>query len=271
MYSAKRMGRTRPPLWIFVVCAIAIISIVFLNERLAQSGIETPFAAIVTAIEIPFGAVSRTLLNAAGNISAIPDLTQENASLRAQNTRLNEQLAQLRESAATRVRDRAITALANVYTKSIIADCVGYDPENAQRSIVIDQGSFAGVTRDAGVINDQGVVGRVISVTPFSSTVLLLESYTSNIPAIVQPGRYWGIARGALAHIRLDNVALDAPLKLGQMVVTGRGRSFPAGVPIGRIIAVSRSDAALSQTAIVAPNVHFARLERVLVLTHQVP
>ena len=80
-----------------------------------------------------------------------------------ENSRLRSELAQAREAAAVAPRDSALMHLAHAYEKSILADCIGYDPENVQRSILIDQGSLAGVTLDAGVLNDRGVVGRIIS------------------------------------------------------------------------------------------------------------
>lgn len=269
MRYQQRVHRHKP--WFFAVCAAALVCAVIFNQRIAQSGIAVPFAAIYAALEIPMTAVTRAIGATVIGAVAIPGLGKENAALRAQNAELTVQLAQTREAVATAPRDRAVELLAREYSNSIVADCVGYDPENTRRTITIDQGSLAGVTRDAGVMNTDGVVGRIVSVTPFSSTVLLLDSYVSNIPAIVQQGRYWAIARGSQPHVHLDDVALDAVLKIGELVVTGRGRSFPAGVPIGRIIAISRSDAALTQTAVVEPSVTFSGLERVLVLPHLQP
>ena len=51
------------------------------------------------------------------------------------------------------------------------ARVIGFPPENESRAVTIDKGSRAGVRRDDGVLAADGVVGRVVAVAPFSSTV----------------------------------------------------------------------------------------------------
>jgi len=132
--------------------------------------------------------------------------------------------------------------------------------------VTIDKGARAGVRVDAGVIGEAGVIGRVVGVEPFTSKVLLLTDATSKVPAVVQRGRWWGIATGTNTRVQLQYVSQDAKLRRGDVIVTGEGRSFHAGVPIGRIVQVFHSEGALYQTAVVEPAVAFGHLGRVLVL-----
>ncbi|MBV9407828.1 MAG: rod shape-determining protein MreC, partial [Candidatus Eremiobacteraeota bacterium] len=95
---------------------------------------------------------------------------------------------------------------------------------------------------------------------------------TSKLPAVVQHGRWWAIAVGTSTRLKLQYVSQDAKLKVGDRVVTGEGRSFHAGVLIGRIIQVEPEPAgALDQTAIVQPAVDLSALSRVLVLPQKLP
>ena len=64
-----------------------------------------------------------------------------------------------------------------------------------------------------------------------------------------------------------DSPPASAALRPGDVVVTGNGRSFNSGVPIGTIIEVDRNDAALYQSAVVRPAVELGALDRVVVLT----
>ena len=124
-----------------------------------------------------------------------------------------------------------------------------------------------GVRRDDGVVTGEGVVGRVIEVSPLSSKVLLVNDPTSKLPAVVQRGRWWAIAVGTSSRVRLQYVSQDAKLRIGDRVVTGEGRSFRAGVLIGRVKELAPFSAgALDQTAIVQPAVDVSALSRVLVL-----
>ena len=50
------------------------------------------------------------------------------------------------------------------------------------------------------------------------------------------------------------------------MVVTGAGRSFRAGLVIGRISAIDHPEGALYQTALVEPAVAFGRIAHVVVV-----
>jgi cell shape-determining protein MreC len=83
----------------------------------------------------------------------------------------------------------------------------------------------------------------------------------------VQRGRWWSIAVGTLTRVKLRFISQDAKLRVGDRVVTGEGRSFHAGVLIGRIVALEPMNAgALDQSAIVEPAVNLAGLSRVLVV-----
>jgi rod shape-determining protein MreC len=172
---------------------------------------------------------------------------------------LREAIAQSPAAAAI---DRALAG----HPGGIEAAAIGYDPENTSRIVTIDKGAQAGVEREAGVIDGDGTVGRVIEVDPFTSKVLLVTDPASKVPAVVQRGRWWGIATGTNSHIVLQYVSQDAKLAVGDAVVTGRGRSFAAGVALGTIASISHPDGALYQTAVLQPAVSFGRLDRVVVL-----
>ncbi|MDQ6826885.1 MAG: rod shape-determining protein MreC, partial [Candidatus Eremiobacteraeota bacterium] len=152
------------------------------------------------------------------------------------------------------------------YPHAIPARVIGFPPENETHVATIDRGTRANVSRDDGVLNQDGVVGRVLEVTPFTSKVLLVTDFTSTIPAVVQRGRWWGIAKGNLTSVHLEYISQDAHLRIGDRVVTGEARSFHSGAIIGRIAKIERTDSGLYQTAVVQPAVEFGRLDRVVVV-----
>jgi rod shape-determining protein MreC len=213
----------------------------------------------VTAVADTVRGLTETLADAPHLLQKQSQLESENASLRAENARMREALAQLPQAAA-------IEQTMGAHAGGIVATTIGYDPENASRTIEIDRGSDAGVRADSGVIDEDGVVGRVIGVTPATATVLLVTDGASKVPAIVQRGRWWGIATGSGVHVRMQYVSQDAKLKVGDVVVTGAGRSFAPGLTIGKIAQIDHPEGSLYQTAIVAPAVAFGRLAQVVVL-----
>jgi rod shape-determining protein MreC len=236
-----------------------------------RSGSESPITAAGTSVlsfaQIATSTVAGGLRGFGTSMLALPALTRDAAALRVENARLTQENARLHELAAAYAAESDVRPVVDLY-RGTEARVVGFPPENESRAITIDKGSTAGVHRDDGVLAAGGAIGRVESVGPFSSTVVLITDYTSRIPAVVRRGRWWGIARGNLASVRVEYVPEDAPMRVGDVVVTGEGRSFHAGVPIGTVTAIERGDATLYQTAIVKPAVDLGALDRVVVVSH---
>lgn len=197
----------------------------------------------------------------------LPELGRNVGTLREQNRQLVEENARLHELAAAYAAEAAVRPIVELY-RGIDARVIGFPPENESRSVTIDKGSSAGVHRGDGVVAPSGAVGTIATVGPFTSTVVLITDYTSRVPAVVRRGRWWGIARGNLTSVRMEYVAQDAPLRIGNVVVTGEGRSFHAGMPIGTVARIERSDATLYQTAVLRPAVQLGAIDRVVVLPH---
>jgi rod shape-determining protein MreC len=255
-----------------VIGAIIIAALIALVQlEFARQGRTSPLSGGVTSLyaylELAVGTVVSGTRNATDYVLSLPTLENENALLRDENGKLRIQNGELNESLSRVPSELALQQVRIAYPKGIAALVVGYDPENKQQIVTIDKGTSAGISRDDGVINSEGVVGRVIETGPLTSKVLLITDYTSNLPAIVQRGRWWGIATGTLTRINLHYVSQDAPLRAGDAVVTGEGRSFHAGLLIGHVASLTAMPAgALDQQAIVKPAVAFGRLDHVLVL-----
>ncbi|HEY9085651.1 MAG TPA: rod shape-determining protein MreC [Candidatus Tyrphobacter sp.] len=258
---------------LFALIGVIIVaaSLVLVQIAAARTGREGPLmwagSAVVAFVESIASSVVGGVRDTGGNILSVPQLGRENAALKAENGQLQTQNARLQEELAASQASAAIGPIAQRYPDGIEARVIGFPPENESRTVTIDRGSRAGVKPDDGVVAAEGVVGRILDVGPFSSTVLLITDYTSRIPAIVRQGRWWGIAQGNLTSVHLQYVSQDATLRPGDVVVTGNGRSFASGVPIGTIVEVDRNDAALYQTAVLRPAVELGALDRVVVLT----
>lgn len=236
----------------------------------ARAGAPSPLTTAVTTAGLTIEeAVSATLTFVRGGgqaIAGLPGLAHDNADLRARNHSLQQENQHLHELLAAYQQDVALRPQLEDYPKTVQARVVGYPPEAAVQSVMIDKGSRDGISRDDGVLAADGVVGRVVEAGPFTSKVALITDFTSTIPAIVQRGRYWGVANGNQTSVRLNYVSQDAPLKVGDQVVTGEARSFHSGALIGTIVKIDHSDSSLYQTAVLKPAVDFSRLDRVVVV-----
>jgi rod shape-determining protein MreC len=250
---------------------IIIAALVALMQILAaRNGTESPVTAIgtslVTLIQASVDRVSGGMRSGAAELSKLPQYARENADLRARNDALAMENARLNELLTAYKQQIAFAPSVASYPNRIAARVIGFPPEDETRTVTIDRGARDGVHKDDGVLAPQGVVGRVSQVGPISSEVTLLTDYTSRIPVVIQRGRWWGIARGNLTTIRLEYVTQDAALRLGDVVVTGEGRSFHSGAVIGTIVNILRNDASLYQTAVVKPAAELGALDRVVVV-----
>ena len=264
MYRAERK--------LFALIGIIIVaaSLVLIQITAARKGNDGPIikagSSLVALVENVTATLIAGVREAGTTILMIPHLESDNSSLRTANEQLEVQNARLYELVAAYQQEIAMRPVVDRFTDGIEARVIGFPPEDEARTVTIDRGSRDGVTRDDGVVASSGVVGRIQDVGPFSSTVVLLTDYTSRIPAIVRTGRWWGIARGNLTSVRLEYISQDATLRVGNVVVTGNGRSFASGIPIGTIVEIDRNDAALYQTAVLKPAVDLGALDRVVVL-----
>lgn len=253
---------------ISIIIVAALLALLQIGAQ--RAGTVSPIALVagtaVSAGESGVTIVIRGAREAATTVVSLPQLLGENARLRARNLALVRENERLHELAAAAADARALQPELDLYG-GVEARVIGFPPENESRAVTIDKGTSAGIKRDDGVLAGAGVVGRVAAVGPFSSTVLLETDYTSRIPAVVRRGRWWGIARGNLTSVVLEYVEQDAPLRVGDVVVTGEGRSFHAGVPLGTITAIERGSSALYQTAVLRPTVDLGALDRVVVIS----
>jgi len=247
-------------------------SIALVQLSAARSGrpsvVAVAASTVLGAMQSAIAATAGGVRGAVETVTGLPGLRESNARLQKRNHELAAENASLREALALQPELAALAGAKTRYPGAVEASAIGYDPENQTRSVTLDRGTRAGIAIDAGVLTDDGVVGRIVEATPLTSTVLLLIDPASKIPAVAQRGRWWGIATGTGTRVRLQYVSQDARLLAGDLIVTGAGRSFRAGVPLGRVVAVDHREGALYQTALVEPAVELGRVAHVLVLPH---
>src|SRR5688500_8686899 len=103
------------------------------------------------------------------------------------------------------------------------------------------------------------------------STVLLLTDPDHALPvAAVRNGvRLVAYGTGSSDRLTLASIPLSSDVKVGDLVVTsGLGQRFPAGLPIGRIVALRPDDSRSFLIGDVKPAAQLDRGRDVLLLRH---
>lgn len=94
------------------------------------------------------------------------------------------------------------------------------------------------------VLSDRGVVGRLDKVAGAYAKIILLTDINSKIPVMLEKTRIRGILSGDNTTVpKLIFVPLDAEINPGDRIVTsGVSGVFPAGLPVGVVIAASKNE-----------------------------
>jgi len=196
-------------------------------------------------------------------------LREENQRLQQESAILQRRVSQLEEHALETQRLQRLLAMRETSRANYLAArIVGKDATNWFKTVLIDRGSQAGLRRNLPVVAPDGLVGRVVEVTPFAAKVQLITDPVSASGGLLQRTRVTGIVSGNLgAGLKVRYLPLLADVAVGDEVVTsGMGGVFPKGIPVGRVVAVERKSGALFQEAVLQPKVDLGRLEEVLIL-----
>jgi len=227
-----------------------------------------------------FGPVEVMTTTAVRPFTAVPDWFRSKDSMQDDLLQLQAENSQLRSEVATQDYDRnrlaeydGLTAAAADLGYSLVpARVVGLGPSQSfSHAVTIDAGSDAGLRPDLTVINNDGLVGRVLRVTRSTATVLLIIDTDSVVGGRVGESMEVGLlhGRGDLGSDgRLDLELFDdtaVPAKHDTVVTWGSENAGPyvSGVPVGRVTSVYSSLRETSQRAVIEPFVDFAALDLV--------
>jgi rod shape-determining protein MreC len=172
-------------------------------------------------------------------------LQEENAALRERTRELSLQTMRLAALEYENARLRGLTQAAPaLVSRNLLVNVVNADLGRLRQRLVIDQGHRSDLFRSQTVIDTYGLVGQLERVGPWSSEVLLITDPDAGVPVeVVRSGvRSIAMGTGNENELELPLLPATADVQAGdQLVTSGLGGVFPAGVPVG-IITESRRD-----------------------------
>ena len=129
------------------------------------------------------------------------------------------------------------------------------------------------------VVTAGGIVGRIITVSPWASQVMLLTDEKAGAGAVVgqlgQSGAL-GSVRGradlGVALIEMRYVSGTEKVEVGDNVMTtGQDGIYPPGLNIGRVVEVKSGTATTAHQILIQPGAQLDHLEEVAVLLYHPP
>ena len=141
-------------------------------------------------------------------------------------------------------------------------------------TITIDKGTYNGVEVDMVVVNSDGLIGKVVSTTTFTSDVKLLTTSDTNnkISVAISNGKnkLYGLIKDYNYnnnYLEVEGISNTESVSVGNYVYTsGLGGIFPSGILIGTVEEITTDEYDLAKIINVKLSANFDNINYVAVL-----
>ncbi len=166
------------------------------------------------------------------------DVREQNQKLKADNDRLRMQNVYYRNQLSTAEHARALILFqAESPSKTIAARVIGNSTVAAAKAVFIDRGSTSGVQKGMAVVTPEGIVGKVVSVYPLVSQVLLVTDPTFKVGVESQKGHVHGVLDCGSGRCKVEQIQNEEKVDKNEWFYTsGEDRIFPKGFPVGSVV-----------------------------------
>jgi len=214
-----------------------------------------------------FNAVTDPIVGFFEGLSDLVALRSENERLRDEVASLERELAET-DSLQVRVREleQALGVEPPGDLESVAATVLARGVSEFDHLRLIDKGRADGVTVDMPVVDESGLVGRVVSVTASEARIRLISDPTMRVAVRVERTGETGVltGRGSGALV-LEMFNTEAKLQKGDLLVTADGR-FPAGISVATILEDAEAEVGFSLRTTAVTTAQLSRIDFVLVL-----
>lgn len=247
------------------------------SERSPLHPLRSTAASALSPLQSAMATFADPFVRTAGALGGGDAQAQRLAELSAQNIALQAQLRDaLAQGADVYSTDALNAAAAATGTNLTVGHVTAMNAVDGYSwTIAVNRGSVDGVAVDSAVLDDAGLVGRVVAVTEHSSTVLLIADPVSTVGVRMADTEEIGTLDGAGGDLlRLTLFNPNARIELGAELRTfgSPGSPYPAGLPIGQIIEVDNRSGGLAPVAMVRPYARLSALGAVgIVLSTALP
>lgn len=244
-YRDGPFDNLRAPAWLLAAFAVIVagavaILLLLSDKRDAAKGVNSPVKGAFDSVAAPVNGVLAAPVRWVGGAS---DFMSDYWDAVGENRRLKRRIAELEA-----VRDNAIAlkninaryeALLNIRVQPPVEMATARSVSESRGPFadarLIDAGTDKGIKIGNPVINEHGLIGRVVGVTGSVSRVLLLTDVSSRTPVLIDRTDARAILTGdGGSNPRLDFLRGTEAVKEGDRVLTsGDGGMLPRGLPVG--------------------------------------
>lgn len=208
------------------------------------------------------------------NVILMTDLRSENEDLRRKNAELMLEVNSLREYGIENESYKQMLQLKDTSTLSLVTSKIiakSFSP--AQGTITLDKGSNDGIMVGMPVINGNGLIGIVHSVSSAFSIVRTLRNVHLKLIIRNERSRSEGILKWTGEYLTVTNLPKTADVKHGDRIVTSDISSvINKPLFVGRVAKIINPESGYFNDLIISPGVDFNSIKSVFVVkTTQFP
>lgn len=249
---------------------LEIMALVVVCNNLAYQ--RSVFGRVSTVLTAQANAVTTAATEYLGLRLFNSQLVEENAALKEEIEVLREELVRLHAAEKDSISYEFLDSLPHTPITEYITAKVVYNTINQRHNIVIiNKGSADGVMADMGVVNTQGVVGVVQSVTRHHAVIIsalndlnISGKFTRNnfLTSVM-----WNGKSPLFGHV--ENIPRHMAPQVGDTITTsGYSAIFPEDVPIGIVRKVTQNSTTAEYDAIIEWSTSFGTLNYVHVVNN---
>lgn len=258
---------------IFII--IAVFSITLKKDRelnKVESLIKDTTISISKIITIPFRFIIdkiddyKLLVNIRKKYQELLPEVSRIDSLKTENIELRRELESLK-------KELSIDYTLNEYSY-LNATVIYRNVSTWYNTITVDKGTYNGVKEDMVVVNSQGLIGKVVSTTTFTSDIRLITTKETDNKISITISNSENKTNGLIKnynyktkYLEVEGVSNTETVRVGDYVYTsGLGEIFPSGILIGTVSDISTDEYDLAKIIDVTPIADFDDINFVAIL-----
>ena len=198
----------------------------------------------------------------------IRNIFSENRRLKQEVITLSTEVARLKDASSENERLRDLLHFTPKFSYTLLpVRVIAYDPSPAPKSIVVSAGKNDSVAMWMPLVDEKGVVGKVVQVMHRISLVQLLKDPSNRTSVLFRRTRTVGILETENGRDFFVRCRIHEPINPGDTLVTsGLGGIYPRGLTVGITKRVDRIRDPLFKLAMVNLTVDFNRLAELFVV-----
>ena len=220
------------PTGVFIGLIVVSLVLITVDLRASGSGVGGTLREGVQSVFTP---VQRVVSSGTRPVADFLEDLSDIFSLRGENRRLRDEVIELqrelKEAEGLETRVAELEAILSIEPPqeldSIVAQVLAVGVSEFDHSRVIDRGRSSGITVDMPVIDEGGLIGRIVSVTDEVARVRLISDPSVRVAVRIERTGETGVltGRGSAAMV-LEMFNTDAAVVEGDTLITADGR-FP--------------------------------------------